>query len=665
MQAMPTSARTAAGLQERWGLVGPAIALLWTLPLCAQGTGGPPGEPQLRALLERHRTAVVLEQGRPLGNLRLSGTMQEGERRHAVRIFVRRHPFAVRYEVQDLAPQGTVRVAVSDGRHAWDQHGRPLSAPASREFFEEAFIDSLLYLDPANIRGGPDNQEAWPLKDHEGQLPPGLATGLRTVWIALRSPAGTLLQCHFDPADARLHEVASADLPEVQWYRYGDWQRHGGLVLPMLRASGMLGRTAVVVRRFDEVQPDPSLPDELFAGCPAQPTPALQQGGPLVVAPHTIPGAAHLLLPQLDVNGTHPALGILDTGATSCAVTPAFAQVLNLHPRSSMSVMAFGGPLEARSAWLDELVMGERRVLQFAVPVAPFGGFIQAPPDRQPGVLIGIQAMADSPVLDLEAGLLSFRGAPVAKLQAREARRLVTVPIERERGDTPWVRVQVNGVILHALLDTGSSPTLRLSRAALLRCGLPVDVAVWRGRGAGWVGATDLGMRKTRELVVQLESVELGEVRLRDPVVQLAELDGSKTPWEAVVGCGALVGFARVGLDFERNLLELELPRGVAGEGVVELAGPGVFLGFTLVSARVGAQAGALGLPLIQEVTEGLPGARAGLRDGEWLVSIDRRPCAGVAAYEANRSLWLRPGASVELQVQGKDGKRRLVQLRP
>ncbi len=175
---------------------------LLTLPMLAfvvaTAAGQQPVTPdELVAVLGRHARVVCGSTGLPPAAMLITGTMtMTGAQPVEVTTWVRRQPFGFRREIRSADPASPPIVMITDGRYAWDAAGRPLDAMRSRLCFESACIDGLLYLDPAAIEGGPETREPWQLRDHDGSLPPGFATGLRTNWVGVRSPAGTSLQVH-------------------------------------------------------------------------------------------------------------------------------------------------------------------------------------------------------------------------------------------------------------------------------------------------------------------------------------------------------------------------------------------------------------------------------------------------------------------------------------
>lgn len=619
-----------------------------------------PTKDEVLALLAQHARAVMPDP-RAVACFTCTGTVESGATRSAIRLFVRREPFACRAEIEPLAPAGSTGVTITDGRLAWDGAGRPLGAEAAQVCFEDAFVDGLLYLDGQHVSGLPDSWEPVVQPDYEG-LPADVPRGLRTLLFAEGSPAGSTLQLHLDLDRGALREVVSIVPGFVRWIRFGGERRFGGLMVPMVRASGRVGVAGVEVRRWSEVKLEATLPAELFAGCPLPVTPSLQKAGRFLVVPHTLASSVHFELPVVTLNRSQPVRALFDTGCTDLCIAPELARALRLPARSGRDVQGFGAKAETSSGWIEVLEFADRVLLQRVEPVADLGFENSLPLDRQLGMLVGFTAFADSPVLDFVTGELTCRGAPVVPLaKLGDGGRVFTVPLRRQDSLQWYVTIEVNGTRLEAMLDTGTPLPLRLSRAALQRCGLPVDSATWIASGGGQSAASGIGNARWHDVVAPLPSWKLGSVTFEKSLVFLGGLDdGAAQHWDAIVGAGALAAFARVGFDLQRGCLELDPGEGLLG-GVAAL--PGEYLGFQLGSPPAAMPARVLPLPTITEVFAGSPAARAGLAPRDRIWSIGGQPCAGLPAGEVNRQFWLRRGEQVEFEVLARDGTRRTVRL--
>ncbi len=650
---------------------------------CGPAGGGQPqvlGPLELQEVLERHVASLGGPAALGGGDLLISGTEETEGRRFRTRILVRREPFGYREELEQLDPPQRTWVTISNGRRAWrlraDGQGDALDAETARTYLERAYVEGFLYMDQRRNRSAAGIRELERLDDYPG-LPGGFERGRSIRVVNFPSPAGTTLQFYFDPEDGRLLEVISSGLEPVQWVRFGAWRPFGGLNLPSQRAIGALGLPPLALIRIERVEVVASHPAELFLGDPAPATPPLQVAGELLVRPLSVPGAAHLELRGVQIDGGDPVGALLDTGAGWVTLRPAFAARLQLPYRGERPLAAPVGAV-ARTCWIDSLTLGSRRRLQVVGAALPLPGFEQFNPDPPPELVLGgYELIADSPILDLEGRRLLFRGEPVIALSnlpdadhPESASRVALVPFRREPGDTGSILLDIslNGQALPAVLDTGFGPMLRLTRAALVRAGLAATRDEWLARGAvpatvGWAGGVN-----SEDLVVQLETFQLGPVVYRDPIVYLGGLDRpdeSGDAFVAMLGAGSLLAFARVGIDATRSFLEVEPGSSIvpAPSGLLEVPGPGTFLGLVITCPPATAAAGRSPLPLIRGVGQGTAAARGELRPGDRLLAIDGIPCAGRPLHTFARRLWLAPGAAVELEILTADGARRTVRL--
>jgi hypothetical protein len=653
-----------------------AFAVLAALAIAALAPAQAVTRADVAAALARHAGSLGDAEALQHANLLWTGTLERRGEVLSLRVLVRRAPFAVRRELARAGAATPAEVTVTDGRYAWrpleDGRGEPLPAEAARACLELAFLDGFLYLDPRWIAALPE-RATWDLRDHAG-LPGDFETGLRTNPVSLRSPAGTILDCYVDARDGRLHEIASQYLRPVRWTRFGSFRAFGPVRLPSLRVSGTLEGEEREVVRIESLEIGGALDDALFAGNPRPLLPRVLDAGPLLVCPHTLPGSAHLLLPEVEVGGSAAALALLDTGAERTCVLPELAGDLDLPPRGPFVSPAITTMVRSDTVWIDALDIGAFRAPQVLVAATPIPGIAQLHADAQPGLFVSADVLMEhAPVLDLAAGKLLLRGAPVtalAELTSPGSERVVTVPMRRAPGrDNVQVTIEIGGKPVTATVDTGMAPVLWLSRAGLERAGLPLDEASWRARGATRTSITEASGARSRHMTVSIPEFRLGRITYRDPVVQIA-LDedrsgGTDDRRDALLGGGALLPFARIGFDVERGQLELEPRAGAVralGDGL-EVPPAGVHLGLVLASPAAAAHHGMLGLPVISAVGEGSLAARRGLAAGDRVRALAGESCAGRAAHEIQRRLWLQPGEHVRLEVIGKSGARRTVEL--
>lgn len=645
--------------------------------------------PELAEILRRHTDSFGDAAAMRGGDLYLSARATTGGREFRLRILVRREPFAYREEWIPL--EGQAKVFVSDGRHAWvpthlltepGQPGAPLAGPGAITVLEHAFCDGLLYLDP-RVTTGRANFDGNSRLDLPRELPKDVERDIDVQQTHFVTPAGTLLMFHFHAEDGRLLQIAQPEVEPAWFVRFGRWKKFDQLWLPSLRVASRfdaLAKPDLDTVEVDDVRVVPRHADAFFAGSPEQPLPRVMDAGPLRVLPHTVPGMGHIVVTEMRVGSQPGVVMLIDTGADACSVTPQLAQAQPLLPLGRQRLMTATGMVETRRAWIDEFAFGERRVLQLPVSCLEMPTIFALPPDQAPGFLLGgAELFRASPVFDFAAGRLWLRGAPVTPLarftgrepaSSKPGDRVVTIPFATKRigGHTFDVEIEIGGKKLPALFDTGFPAPLRLHVEALEHFGLPTDRAAWLARGALPTTSAGAGGGTSNELYVTLPELRLGPVVYEQPIVQISFLRGlpAARMHIAIVGSGALLGCTRVGLDDERQQLELEFGEGVAREanGRWRVSAPGVLLGLAVGSPATIARGWPFSFPAIGEVAPGSAAARAGLTVEDRLIAIDGRSCEGAPAWSWNRSLWLQPGASVELTVRSPAGAERKVELR-
>ncbi len=642
--------------------------------------------PELQEILRRHTDSLGDAAALRGGDLYLGARVTRGGKQFRLHILVRRAPFAYREEWLPLAGEG--EVFVSDGRHAWApthlptgpaRPGTPLVGPAAITVMEHAFCDGLLYLDPRFTDAGRANFDANIKLGVTRDLPAEIERDIDVQQTHFVTTAGTLLFFQFDPKDGRLLEIAQAEVEPSWFVRFGRWKKFGQFSLPSLRVAGRLdprSNPGLDVVEIDEVRLVERHPDALFAGNPEQPLPRALDAGPLRLLPHTVPGHGHVVVTDMRVGSQPNVVMLVDTGADACAVTPRLAQVQQLLPLGRQALTTANGVAETRRAWIDEFVFGQRRVLQLPVSCLTLPAIFELPPDQAPQFLLGgAELLSGSPVLDFAAGRLWLRGAPVTPLTRftggepaaeQPGERVVTIAFAAKRvgGDTLDVEIEIGGKRMPALFDTGFWVPLRLHQEALEHFGLPTDRATWLAQGAVPTRSVGAGGGGSDDLFATLPELRLGPILYERPIVQLTFLPAARAH-RAILGCGALMACTRVGVDDERQVVELELGAGVARDagGTWRVPAPGMTLGLSVGSPATVARGWPYSFPCIVEVSLGSAAARAGLVAGDRLVAIGGKSCEGLPAWSWNRSLWLQPGESVELTVRSNAGVERKVKL--
>jgi len=625
-----------------------------------------PAEPRSAALeriLSLHETS--LGGARALAEARdfeITGTIHvpAGARRY--RALVRREPFGWRQEqVPTAEPDADGTVFVSDGERAWrlrrDGTGESLPSMEAIAILEQAFFLGLGYLDRERAAldavAGPSDV----LPDRPG-IPASFDRGAPVVPVFYRSPAGTLWTLSFDARDGRLLGRDHAFSQTGRFSRYGGWKEFGALRVPTLAVDGYLDRSLQpAYLEIENVRSGLSHPPELFGGDPRPKRPPTTEVSRLLVARTPVPGSGYFFVPEVRVNGGGPTPGILDTGAEGVLLEPHFADFCRLLDLGPAGAITASGPGVTHKRWIDVLEFGSERAIQVVGESAPFPGFPEFMSNERPHAILGGETLfGGAPVLDIEGKRLLVRGEPVTPLG-----RVVEVPFRRERPSrtTTTVEVVVNGKAVPVLLDTGVPWVLRLTAKGIARAGLPTARDEWEKRGGAYpFRFGSHGGQGSTDLLVRLESVSLGPIVYRRPWVLLEGLGSEDAPeagfFEGLLGAGAFLPFARLGIDPGRRVLEIEPGREceAAPDGKILVPEPGEYLGFALAPPEMPEPGKSLGpshQPRVFDLAPGSPAAREGVRDGDLLVAIEGVPCTGVAPAILCGRLWPRPGESVTL----------------
>lgn len=381
--------------------------------------------------------------------------------------------------------------------------------------------------------------------------------------------------------------------------------------------------------------------------------------GPLERAATAIPGACYFMLPGVRVDGRPAGSALFDTGSGRTHLTSRLADTLGLAVLSPRGATGVAGHARGTRRWIDTADLPGFSCAQIEVTAMDLPFTAQLGDGSLPEIVLGNELVATSPVLDLRRGRLLLRGSPVASLAGGGT---VAVPLSRQRyADLDVLPVDVGGRRLQVALDTGMHVALRLTAHGLRRAGLPADAAAWRARGAVAMDVGGAGQRATAALLVRIDAIAIGPFVLERPWVLLL-LDASVGDEdEGALGAGALMAFARVGIDRERRVLELEPGAAFAraSGGVLRAPAPGVFLGMSVVVPDAAARARGERLPVVREVVAGSAAAAAGVVVGDRVVGVDGVACEGMAASVVNERLCGRGerGEVVVVEVRRVDGR--------
>ncbi|HEX5012059.1 MAG TPA: hypothetical protein VFY71_16860 [Planctomycetota bacterium] len=660
-----------------------ALGLLATLPAAAQLS-----LPDLAVRMESARGTLAPAEARAdaaAPDLELTGRIDAATGSFAMRILIRRAPFAWREELtwhgapapaggEAAAPSAAAElppplghaqhtVFLSDGKRCWnlaDEIGPagPVGGLAAIELLDTVNLFRLL-LDPAaTLAGVADRPRLVTDELHHAVDEPHV--DLFFAW-----PHGTAWVASVLLHSGRLVNLADSTGVTRRWFRALEWRPLGdGLLLPTRLETGA-GEQVLSVLRLEAARGGLRHADALFAGDPAPPLPERLDATRLLVTGQPVPGAAAFIFPDVAVHGAASAGAVwtaFDTGSPEVYVHPELADKVGLLTVGAYTSFGVVGQSSSRLRWIDRLDLGRYSLLQLPAPDPPLPPFNELPAGHPLGAIVGGPRLLElSPVLDLRAGRLLLRGPPVRPLSELAGRPAAQVPLSLDDDRHLQLEAIVGGVPVRAVLDTGLPFALRLARADLPRLGLPDDDDVWRARGAVPWRSTSVGGHAGDDLLVRLDGdVSLGWVALRQPWVVIAGR-GSEgaVALPTLVGAGALSALEQVGLDGSRMLLELLPPEALpAAKGGAPPAfvvpSPGRFLGFILNSPDLGAGSLPHDCPHVISVVAGTPAAAAGLREGDMLAQAGGADCEAQAPMDLWPRLHALPAGPIELRVWRK-----------
>ena len=390
-------------------------------------------------------------------------------------------------------------------------------------------------------------------------------------------------------------------------------------------------------------------------------------------APVTVPlyqSAQRHLLVRLRVNGEKPLLFIFDTGASfPLIVEPWAAKTLHLAPTSKttlegialgiaplQSVRAFGGSREVDLPGLNKAYLAPRSLFS-----EPYNG-------EQAAGIVGFGILQHL-VVTLDLNRLEMRFLPDVPNAFEQ--NAVALKLHKPGGGFGrfYLEAQVEGgVPFLALIDTGSEMSIfnpkRLHKA--------LGTQVSSRRLSAYMGAA--GTPYTFD-EAQLKTLRLGDARAEpfvvsspflvepDVVVALdAPAPGAKPFGADLLGLGFLRRFT---LTFDENKDAVYLRRASDYQKQARLPG---WIGAAIVPApeTASSRAKTNGFPIFSSVQYDLPAHRAGIKPGDFLISLDNKSAeiSTETTFERVQG-WLNDfaGTSVRLTVRTGNDKERTATL--
>ena len=242
------------------------------------------------------------------------------------------------------------------------------------------------------------------------------------------------------------------------------------------------------------------------------------------------------------IGGT-PVTMLLDTGSDGMLVTPEAAALLRLPPDGTRTTRLFGtgGDRDAPNVVLAGVRVGGARLAPISAPVLALP--LLPPADPPFAGLLGAPMLAEYDLdLDVPRGRMTLLGPGCPAPNLPGAAEVALVIRDRE----VLVPIQVNGVRLLALFDTGSRATI-VTEAAAARAGL--DRAPPSANTARGVDGTPLRIQHVRARTVQVAGPAMTDVPVSVAPLRLGRAD-------MVLGLD-IVGRQRVFVSFRTGRLVL------------------------------------------------------------------------------------------------------------
>ena len=301
---------------------------------------------------------------------------------------------------------------------------------------------------------------------------------------------------------------------------------------------------------------------------------------------------ANMFLVRAEINGRGPFTLLIDTGAVGVVLTPEAASRLREWTRPTMlpAIGATGAVVPIRQrVWVNRMRVGEVEFRGLDAFVLDLTGFETVVGGELDGIL-GYRAFGDVLLtLDyIDSRVVLQRG------EVRDPGDGTVLRIEGQH--VPWITIRTQGKPRRVIIDSGSSGDFSLKKAENLRYREPPRVV-------GTVLA--IGGHELRRVGRAAGTVELGSHVLEEPLVE---------PRSAVSLMGTqIMKHFRVTFDQRKRRVWFD------GRSREPLSfGPLYGIGVGTLPTE--------GVLRITHVFEGLPAARAGLRVGDIIETIDGRP---------------------------------------
>jgi hypothetical protein len=272
---------------------------------------------------------------------------------------------------------------------------------------------------------------------------------------------------------------------------------------------------------------------------------------PRFVAPTRRDRIGRIWAPVL-INGRGPFRLVLDTGASSSAVTAMVALALGMPTDQSPQVLLRGvtGEAAVPTIRVDTLSVGDLAVDSPVLPIVP-------------DALGGAEGILGSEGLKNKRIFIDFRHDQIVITYSRDERPergFLTVPFKLIRGQLIVVDALVGTVHAKAIIDTGGQATIG---NLALRDALSEHNLGFRGKPDEIMGAT-LAVEKGE--LIDTPAIGMGSIRIRDYGVTFADVYIFKH-WKFINEPAIMIGMDALGtldtliIDYRRHEMQIRIAK--------------------------------------------------------------------------------------------------------
>jgi hypothetical protein len=457
--------------------------------------------------------------------------------------------------------------------------------------------------------------------------------GRKYFAVSITPEGGRTFEVWIEQSSNRIERMVEPTPTGTSTEQYTDYRDVAGVKLPfqVISIEDSLEQRETLLSAIPN---PPGTPESFEVPAQAKPDYQIGHGKVSIVLPFELVDG-HIFL-NVKLNDAGPFRFELDTGSFN-VMTPEVAHKLSLVPQGALPTSGTG---EQQSAGglvkVNTVELAGLELFQQLFTVIDFD-FVNRERGSEFDGTIGYDLFSRLVVrIDYDNNLLTLT-EPRVFLYSGPG---VAVPFYfHDR--TPLVSGELDGVAGDFTIDTGSGKTLDISRWFWERNRLKskYNPKYSRITGAG-LGGLNRGMP------VRACSFRMASAKVQSPVVELSEQRSgtySDTAVAGNIGYGILSRF-NLTFDYSRQEIYFERNRNYGQPDPYDRSG------LTFITASDGFE--------ILDVVPESPAASAGLVVGDRIVGVDGKPAVQLTRAEMRAKLRAAPGTSVQLSLEGPEGRR-------